>query len=335
MSRSSLLWCAIGVGACSPITLAQPYTLVGTYPAPAGAMDVLPDGRVIAVDGESVLVQSSLHAGSYAPIGSLTPGFVNASFGASFLSVNPSGTRLAIGDNDAGSGTQEVLLVDLAELMSGVPAVPTAIAASNTSGAWSDDDTLFVSGAASFADPGTLTRIDALTASATVVVDQLNGAPGGVAIGAGVVYTGNGFGFGTGFDATGAVASFDLAALSGATSPVAFDSGALVATALSAGTLGVDASGNLIVGGSNAFGGGEGGFVSVIPPTAFPGATSADGQQLFPDTGAFGFPGAWFNGATGEILVRDAGTIYRYAVPAPGAMVLITGAFVARRRRRA
>lgn len=334
-SRSDALWCACAVAALSPITLAQGYALVGTYPAPGGAMDVLPDGRLVALDGDTIRVQDAVNTPSYSPIGSIPSGLVNASFGASFLSVNPSGTTIAIGDNDAGFGPQDVLLVDVASLSTSGPTAPTVIASSNTSGAWADDTTLYVSGAASFGDPGTLTRIDVPTSGAAVVVDGLNGASGGVSVFGGSVYTGNGFGSGTGFDATGAIAGFDLAALSGASSSVAFSSGDLIATALSAGTLAFDAAGNLLVGGSNVFGGGEGGFVSVIPSSAFPGATSADGQRLVPGTGAFGFPGAWFNGATDEILVRDGGTIYRYAVPAPGAMAISLVALGWRRRRRA
>lgn len=321
------------IACCAAVASAQNYQLVGSYPAPSGAFDILPDGRLIAIDGDSVSVQSALHTPTFGAIGSVTPGHINASFGASFIAVNPSGTTFAIGDNDAGSGPQDVLLIDVAALSITSPTAPTVIASTNNSAAWSDDSTLFVSGAANFVDPSTLTRIDALTESATVVVDDLNGASAGVAVFGGRVYTGNGFAFGTGYEATGAIASFALGTLHSATLPVPFDSGELVATALSAASLDFDGAGNMIVGGSNAFGGGEGGFVSVIPSGAFPDATSADGQRLFPDTGTFGFPSARFNDATGEILVSDGGTIYRFAVPSPGGAMLIACLLVGRRRR--
>lgn len=337
MSGFRLSSCALVMCALSPTALAQSYSLVGTYAAPSGAMDVLPDGRLISVAGNTVLVQDSINSPGYSPIGSVQPGFIREfSFGvsASFLSVNPSGTTLAIGDNDFGSGNpQDVLLIDLASLSTLAPTTPATIGAANTSGAWADDTTLYTSG--SLGADGLLTRIDTLTSGSTVVVDGLNGASGGVAINDGVVYTGNGFGFGSGlgFEATGAIAGFDLASLSDAASPVAFSSGTLAATALSAGSLDFDADGNLIVGGSDSFSGGEGGFVSVIPAGAFPNATSANGEQLFPAGGAFGFPSALYNPATEEILVRDGGVIYRYAVPAPGAVVLFAIGAASRRRR--
>jgi hypothetical protein len=335
-SRTASFVCALACACASQTALAQPYQLVGTYPAPEGAFDVLPDGRLIAAVGDTIVVQDGLNAGTYAPVGSVTPGLISADFGASFLSVNPSGTTLAIGDNDAGSGPQEVLLLDFASLSLSGPTTPTLVGAANTSGAWADDDTLFVSGAESFPN-GVLTRIDAGTGAATVVIDGVNGASGGVAFQGGTLYTANGFGFGTGFDATGAIAGFDLAVLSTATSPVAFSSGQLVATALSAASLDFDDLGNIIVGGRNGFGEDtvEGGFVGVIPSGAFPGATSADGQMLVPASGAFDFPGAVFNEATREILVADGGTIFRYAIPSPGACAMLSvGALALVRRSR-
>ncbi len=295
---------------------------------------MLPDGRLIAIEGDTISVQDALHAPSYSVFGSVTPGNIG-SFGASFLSVNPSGTRLAIGDGEAGSGPQDMLFFDVASLSTASPTVPELIPSTNNAGAWSDDDTLYVSGAANFGEPSMLTRIDVLTSSSTVVVDGLNGASGGVAVHGGRVFTGNGFGSGSGLDATGAVGSFDLASLEAASSPVAFSTGTLTATALSAFTLDFDNAGNLIVGGSDAFGGGEGGFVSVIGAGSLPGAVSADGQMLFPDAGAFGFPSAVFNDATGEVLVRDGDVIYRYAVPTPGALGLFLIVCAPRRRSRA
>lgn len=325
--------CALTL-ATAPHALAQQYQLIDTYSAPSGAFDVMPDGRLIIASGNDILVQASLNSEEFNALGSVAPGFISAAFGASFLSVNPSGTRIALGDNDAGSGTQEVLLLDLADLITGSTSVPGVIASSNTSGAWSDDDTLFVSGASTFGAPGTLTRIDTLTSGATIVIDNLNGASGGVAIASGTLYTGNGFGSGTGFDATGAIAGFDLASLAGASGAVDFSTGTLSATALSAASLDFDSAGNLIVGGSNVFAGGEGGFVSVIDADALGDATSADGQRLFPDEGSFGFPTALYNDATGEILVRDGGVFYRYAVPSPGAGAFLLLGFGVRRRRR-
>jgi hypothetical protein len=338
MFRSWAVACAaIGVsvlGASTAEAGVPNYQLVGSFTAPGGAFDILPDGRLISVAGDTVVVQDTLNASSYTPIGSITPGAI-AGFGASFVSVNPSGTRLAIGDNDANSpNPQDVLLVDIGALSPSMPTSPTLVASPNNAGAWADDETLFVSGAAG--GPTVLTRIDALSASGTTVVDQINGASAGVAVRDGRVFTGNGFGSGSGFDATGAIGSFDLVALLTASSAVAFDSGTLVANALSASTIDFDAQGNLIVGGSDAFGSGEGGFVSVIDADALPGATAADGIQLFPASGEFGFPGARFNPVTNEILVTDFGSdlVLRYIVPAPGGLALFAvGAMTWRRRR--
>jgi hypothetical protein len=63
--------------------------------------DALPDGRLLALNGSDVLVESAPKSGSFTNLGTI-PGFT-ASFGPSFLLVSPDGTHAAAGTNGAGS----------------------------------------------------------------------------------------------------------------------------------------------------------------------------------------------------------------------------------------
>jgi len=325
------------------------YQLVGTYqlPAGAGAFDALPDGRLMVMVGDSIVVQSAANAGAYAPAGSVPAGLIG-SFGAAFLSVSPNGQTIAIGDNRAGSGAQHVLLLDASALNTGGPTAPALVAAPNYHAHWADDSTLYVTGVADFSSPGVVTRIDVPTitsATAWTVVTGINGASAGVVTDGTHLYTANGFDFAPSVGSeTGHVRAFSLSSLptGDAGLPVDFESsGVLVADVLSGSPLGMDPFGNLLAGGGD-FDDGDSGYAAVVSAgmiaLALAGgspATGADGQMLAP-AGAQ-FYSAMFNRGTDELLVWAFGdpTVHRYAVPAPGATALLAaaGLMAARRRR--
>lgn len=325
-----------------------PFSLVGDYslPAGAGAFDVLPDGRLVVMVGDAILRQDSVNSSNFSTLGSVSPGHV-APFGAAFIRVSPGGDKIAIGDNESGGGAQDVLLLDLASLDPIVPATPTTIATNNYAAHWADNDTLFVSGVASFGSPGEVTRISAPTiasASATVVISGIGGFSGGVTTDGTHLYTANGFDGGPGGSNTGEIRAFELGSLMTAGSSVNFESAGLpIAEVLSGDSLGFDAFGNLLVGGGD-FSQPDVGFAAVVDAAAIAGAlgggpiaTSANAQQLVPGS-PFDFYNIAANPTTGEVLVTFFGSdrMYRYAVPAPGVLTPIVGlaGFAVARRRR-
>lgn len=325
-----------------------PYQLVGSYALPTGApgdfnpvaLDVLADGRLIGVASDGrVLVQDSVNIGSYSLAGSVGSIFDGpfGNFGASFIAVSPGGTRLAIGDNGAAN---RVHFVDLAAL-SPMGTTPTTFApAPNFDGAWADDSTLYVSGFG--AGPG-VWRVDSAALDAAQVIDLGAGGSGGVAIRAGRAFIGDGFNTSDGGAPTGNVRAFDLAALAAAGSPIDFFTGTLVADALSASPVRFDALGNLLAGGGDFFAGSNDfGYAAVIDAEAIAAALLGSGPapdaaelRLSP-AGGLAYYGVAFNQLTQEVLVFADGTAYRYAVPAPGAglVLLCSGLLSISRRRR-
>jgi len=348
-ARAGVLSAGLAAMASSAWGAVPAYELVGMYqlPAGAGAFDALPDGRLVVMVGDQIVSQSSLNASAFAPLGSVPAGLIG-SFGAAFISVSPNGQTIAIGDNRAGSGAQNVLLLDASALNTGGPTAPVLVGAPNYHANWADDSTLYVTGVADFSSPGVVTRIDVPTitsATAWTVVTGINGASAGVVTDGTYLYTANGYDFAPGVGSeTGHVRGFSLASLptKDAGVPVDFESaGVLVADVLSGSPLGFDPFGNLLAGGGD-FGGGDSGYAAVVDGAVLslalsggPAATGADGLMLAP-AGAQ-FYTALFNRGTNELLVWAFGdpTVYRYAVPAPGATSLLAaaGLMAARRRR--
>jgi len=330
----------LAVSFTASIAVAGPgYSLVSSFELPQGidTMTVDPSGLLMATSGNQILRQDSLRSGSFSPIGSLPAGLLNA-FGASFISVSPGGQTIAIGDNNLGSGAS-VLLLPSSNLTPDAPTTPTAVPALNFNAAWSDDTTLFVTGG-EFGSPSVVTAIDVPTGTGSVVIDNIDGGSSGIAISGGRLFTGNGFAYGNG-SSTGDIFAFELDALGAG--PLDFLSGgSLVAHALSAGSLGFDAQGNLLVGGGDFSG--EIGFAAVIEEGAIqasiaggPIATSAAGQRLSPVEDPAAFYSILFNPVTEELYVTTFGdsTVFVYAIPAPGtaAMLALIGTPALRRRR--
>ncbi|MBX3357979.1 MAG: hypothetical protein KF745_06080 [Phycisphaeraceae bacterium] len=340
--------CAVLVAAVvtslTPVASATlpPYSPVGSFALPSsGPFDLLPDGRVVRLDGSDVWVQQAVNSSAYTRVGSVAPGVIS-SFGASFARISPDGQTLAIGDNNFGPGAN-VLLVAMSSLHTGVPTTPVAVASPNQEAAWSGNGSLYVSG---FGAAPVVSRIDVPSLSATTVISGSGawGASGGVAIADGRLYTSDGFNTAAGGAPTGNIRAFALSLLVGGT-PVDFATGILVADALSGASLGFDAGGHLLVGGGDFFSGSDDfGYAAVIDSDAIlaalaggPVAPDASELRLSP-AGSGAYYATQFNPVTGELLVVADGTAYRYAVPAPPAVFGLLAGFAAlstRRRRHA
>lgn len=332
--------CALAVSSAASVTaLAAPsYSLVSTFDLPGGidTFTVAPSGLIYASSGNDILIQDSINSGSFSLAGSVPSDLLN-SFGAGFISVSPDGQTIALGDNNIGAGAS-VLLLPSSGLIPGSTAPTTAVASPNFNAAWGSNSTLFVTGG-DFGSPSVVTAIDTVTGTSSVVIDNIDGASSGIAVSNGRLYTGNGFSYGGGTQ-TGDIFAFELDDLDAGS--VNFADGTLVANALSAGSLGFDAHGNLLVGGGDFSG--EIGFASVIDALAVdsalaggPIATSADGQMLSPIDDPSAFYSIRFNPVTEELYVSTFGssTVFVYAIPAPGAasLLALAGLTLSRRRR--
>lgn len=333
---------AIVLSFCGFVTapaLAGPsYGLVSTFELPSGTdtFSIAPDGHILALSGHSILRQSGIGSGSFTTVGSIAPGSLN-SFGASFISVSPNGQTIAIGDNNLGAEAS-VYLLSAASLSPDSVSETTRVFSPNFSAAWSGNSTLFVTGG-EFGSPSVVNAIDALAGTASVVIENIDGGSSGIAVSGGLLFTGNGFAYGGGSN-TGDVFAFDVNAFGGG--PVDFLTGGThVANALSAGSLGFDGLGNLLVGGGNFSG--ENGFAAVIDALAVdaalaggPIATSANGQQLSPTGDPSAFHSIRFNPVTEELYVTLFGssTVFVYAIPTPGSVALLALAGLGASRRR-
>lgn len=347
------LSCALIVAGLAPTAAAAvpPYAQVGSFELPASttAYDVLPDGRAVAVAGSDIYLQDVASQSGFTRIGAVAPGLIS-SFGASFLRLSPDGSTIALGDNDFGPGAT-VLTLAFASLDTGSATMPAIWSSDNTDACWLDADTLVVSGSG-FA--GTMVReIDLGTATSRVLIENIDGASGGITSDGTYLYTANGFDFSPTGSNTGEVRAFSLADIAALTPGTALDfeaAGVPVADALSGASLGFDPYGNMLIGGGDAFGSPpDAGYAAVVDGASI--AAALLGGPIAPDAAELRLTPRLasdsyftrFNAATNELLISyydnttfSGGlTVYRYAVPAPG-MLIFTGtwfAFAARRRR--
>lgn len=306
----------------SAAALPGDYALTGTTTLPSGMWDIGPDGRIFGLDGLTIVRQNDVGGAAYSPIGSVSPGTIST-FGASFFSISPSGTTIAIGDNESG-GTARVHFVSLGALNTSGPTQTISTPSLNFAAAWSSETEVYVVGG-SFGGANGVNRIT-LSGSAASAIEEIRGIPeavGGVGVNAGRVFAGVGFGA-----RTGEVRSFDLAALQATAPPAAadFDSGLLHGTFLSAGSLDFDDSSNLIVAGQSG-----------VIITDLNGAS-----VILSPLGHGAFYNAAYNPLTREIVVQatdfvsGGSGVFVYGVPAPSSMgLLLMVATIRHRRRRA
>ncbi|TVQ59353.1 MAG: hypothetical protein EA379_10915 [Phycisphaerales bacterium] len=281
-------------------------------PAPIGAGSftiagaALHDGRLLAVTGDTVYVETATSSGVFN---------AGATFGLTsdpaFIAVSPDGLALAVGTGTA------VVVFETSELAAqGDPAADVSATAllfgvPHYDGVWLDDTRLALS-----AD-GVVVELDVtsdpLAPSVRTLIANIDGASAGVSVDAdGNLYTGNGFAFDPDGTRTGDIKAF-APALYAATPADFVHEGVLIGTVLSAVSLRFDAEGNLFVGGGDFFDSGEVGYLGVIRADAIDAALMGAGPldiknpahllRLTPVADPFAFYGAFPNHATGEIVV--------------------------------
>jgi hypothetical protein len=308
------------------------YQLDSSFSLPAGssAMTALPDGRVIAISGGAVFVETATSSRTFSLVGTL-PGADISGFGAAFLSSSADGALIAVGNNGGASGSAyEVGVFEFPGL------VGTWFSVNHFTGTWIDDRYLAIA-AGDFSN-GEIVALDVTSpdAASPVVVtllDGIGGASGGIAFdSSGNLFTANGF-MGAGPSGTGAVKAFAESAWRGALeggSVIDFEStGQLVVDILSGTALGFDVEGNLHVAGGD-FSISKIDFVALARRSDVLTALSGGGaldisdanqvRRFDPDGGnAFNFYDVVGNTTTRELLLRSAGetTVHVYVDPTP------------------
>lgn len=322
--RSLLSICAAlsASGAATPALadIGISYQLIETFALPQGAFDLLPDGRLIAIDGQgTVSIQSAPNSSLFTLAGSV--GQVNANaFWPSFVSVSPNGTTLAIGNNEF-NAANAVLFFDASEALSGLASPLSSITAPNFAGTWAGSDTFYVSGAEAANFATGVFRLDVANGTSTEILAPAGTFSAGVSIANGSLLAGEGD--------TGNVYAFDLATLGVATDPVSIASGTLIASHSSAGAIDTDPYGNIIIaGGAFDFATGQiTGSAAVIDPIT-------QEKLVLTPAGTSTFYNAYFNEALNQLVVTAGGTAYVYAVPAPASAALLALGLLATPRRR-
>jgi len=299
------------------------YQYLHAFNLPAGAsvFDVLNDGRLIVLVGADVYVETAADSHSFAQTGTL-PAADLPSFGAAFIRVSPTGTKIAIGNNGGASFSNYQVGTFEVDTLAGVWFV-----AGHFDGEWIDNTHIALT-AGDFGSPSVVTVLDTgspnpLSPVNTTIIDNIGGASGGIAFdSAGNLYTGNGFQT-SGPSGTGAVKAFLHAAWTAALKggpPLDFETGGvLVVDVLSASPLAFDRQGNLLVGGGDFSSSTDFDFVALVRPSAVAAALSGHGPadpndpeqvgQLDPDkANGFNFFSANFDPALGRLYVRDYGS---------------------------
>lgn len=353
----------VGIGASSSILLARDAFSqygaswqVSTVPAVGSGSfdtraDFLPDGRRVAVTGNSVYIESAARSGVYDVVGVLDAAEMGSSTDPAFIRVSPDGSRIAIG----GGFMKPVAVFATSSL--GGPGSPSAL----TSGAvasyfdvghydaeWQDSSHLALS-AGDFGSPAYVSLLDVSSNTNApvnpVIISGIMGFSAGIAFdAAGRLYTGNGYDAdpktGSG---TGTIRAFAPSLWAGGAADFE-TAGSLIGEVLSAGTMHFDLDGNLIVAGGEA--GVDFGYVGVINADAIAAALAGSGpidpsdlltlRRLDPLGTGSGYFSANFDPSTGELFVID-GTRWYATIPAPAAagLLVVAGTASVRRRRHA
>lgn len=306
------------------------YTLTNSFDVPPGTsvFSSLSDGRVIALVGDTVFIETAPASGDFQSQGTL-PGADIASFGAAFLHVSPSGDRFAVGNNGGATfDDYQIGIFDVATLNG------AWLAANHFSAAWVDDARLAVT-AGDFTT-GHVTLLDLnspnpQTPLNPIIIGNIGGASGGVALDtAGNLYAGNGF-MTTGPSETGVVKAFGFSEWQNALQtgiPLDFETqGTLIVDILSATSLGFDDAGNLHVAGGD-FDIFKVDFAALVHADIVTAALAGSGpadindptevRRLDPDpSDSFNFYTIGFDRVMRRLMLRSFGsdTVYAYTDP--------------------
>ncbi|MCK4872481.1 MAG: hypothetical protein KAS72_07125 [Phycisphaerales bacterium] len=338
--------------------IALPDIGAGSY---ATAGDVLSDGRLIAVTGNSVYVESAVGSGLFDILATFDPSQTAGSTDPAFVTVSPFGSRIAVG-----TGYGKPVAVFGVDAL-GTPGAPTMLTAGTTAdyfaidhfdATWFDEQNLAIT-SGQYGSDSVVTLLDTTSnptspANPTIVAG-IGGSPAGITFDAdGMLFTGNGF-TGSGPSETGYVKAFPESlwqqGLTG-TAPGFEDEGTYIADLLSAASLGFDIEGNLFVGGGDMFAS-DYGYFALINSDALSDALAgidlididdpADVRRFDPEGSAVvGSYAVRFNEITGELYGGWADgyapgahvTWAVYAIPAPGSAVMMIASLPFVRRRR-
>ncbi|MFG0256952.1 MAG: hypothetical protein ACF8GE_03525 [Phycisphaerales bacterium JB043] len=313
--------------------------------------DALADGRLIAVTGLDVFLETSAGSGVFSVVATLDSASVGGSTDPGFVRVSPDGSKIAIGAGFA----KPLMVVDTSVITGGGSPVLNGSNTSiynvaHTSATWTHDSAGLAIANGNFGSPAYVDLLDITSSTATPsitrLVDGVQGASGGVAFDAsGNLYVGNGFANGVGSD-TGAIHMFTAGMLAGGT-PLDFEGeGLFVTDMLSANDLTFDQAGNMFVGGGDFFGSGDGGYVGIVNHETLQdlidGALGGpidllDPTQvrtLDPEGTSSAFYNIIFNDATGELILSD-GSSWHVTIPAPASALLFAALLGVGRRSRA
>lgn len=326
------------------------YGPTGSFSLPASSpFDVLNDGRLVTLVGADVYTETAVGSRSFTELGTLT-GMDVSNYGAAFIRVSPDGTRLAVGNNGGASWSNyEVGIFNLSDVTG------QWFGVGHYDAEWVDNTNLALTAAGPAGPPSVVTALDTSSDPTSptnpTVVTNIGGYSGGITFDAdGNLYTGNAFDS-TGPSDTGWIKAFSSAswepALSGGPAVDFEAEGTLIVDLLSAAALGFDAEGNLHVGGGDLYGGsGDNDYAGLVRSTvvadALIGSGPADpldpGEVRKFDPNAASPESLYkvnYNDVTGELYLREGGTVYTYVVPEPSMLMLLaTGMVIACRSRR-
>lgn len=318
-----------GVAAASVNPFAG-YTLTDSFALPPGTsvFSSLSDGRIIALLGDAVFIETAPASGDFQTEGTLPDADI-APFGAAFLHVSPSGDRFAVGNNGGSTfDNYQIGVFDVATLSG------EWFVANHFDAAWVDDAHLAVTAGDFTAGHVTLLDFASPNPQAPlnpIIIDNIGGASGGVALDTfGNLYAGNGF-MSAGPSETGAVKAFGLADWQSALQsgiPLDFETqGTLIVDILSATSLGFDDYGNLHVAGGD-FAIFKVDFAALVHGDAVTAALAGNGpadindptevRRLDPDANDdFNFYAIVFDPVMRRLMLRSFGadTVYSYTDP--------------------
>lgn len=327
-------------------TLFMPPVGPGSFDVKA---DFLPDGRLIAVTGSTVFLETARGSADFAPAGILDPGAIGAGVDPTFLRVSPDGSTIAIG---AGFN-KPVAVFGVSSLGEPGAPVPLTSGAGATyfdvphyDAAWQSNSSLALTAgdvASSF-----VSLLDVTSGAAApinpVIISNIDGGTAGVAFDShGRLYTGNGYDSSPDGSTTGTIRAFDPSLWSSAAADFEHD-GVFLADILSAASLLFDREGNLVVGGGNFPD--DAGYLAVVHADAIADALAGLGpidpldplqlRRLDPLGNGSGYFGSAYDPTTGELFVTNGITWYG-TIPAPSAAFILAtlGLAAARRRRHA